>query len=247
MIVFIGMETSGKLRRRFQKLGIETYSCDLLPSDDGGEEMVYSDDSLPLGRHLIGDVFQTLDNLKANDLWPEVAIFHPECTYLTNSAAWAYKDPDFERYPGVGYHQRIKPGTLVGADRRAARDAAIKDWKRIDALPIKRKIAENPAAGALSRHFRKPDQVIQPNWFGDDASKATGLWLWNVKQLTINPDLYVPPRWVCNGSKRLPRWSNQTDTGQNRLSPGEHRWKERSRTYDGIADAIVKAVMEALS
>jgi hypothetical protein len=37
-----------------------------------------------------------------------------------------------------------------------------------------------------------------------------------------------------------PRWGNQTDSGQNRLSPGENRWVERSRTYQGWADAMAK-------
>ena len=86
-IVFVGMETSGVLRRALQSRGIQTYSCDLLPSEDGGEETAYTDDGLPLGRHLVGDVFQTLDNLWANDLWPAAAVFHPDCTYLTRAAA----------------------------------------------------------------------------------------------------------------------------------------------------------------
>ena len=115
MIVFIGMETSGELRRRFQALGHETYSCDVLPSEDGGEG------------HIVGDVFDTLDDMWGNGLWPDLAIFHPSCTYLTNSAEWAYSDPDFARYPGVGYHQKVKPETLVGIERRAAREAALND------------------------------------------------------------------------------------------------------------------------
>src|SRR5690242_19922970 len=99
MIVFIGMETSGALRRRFQALGHETYSCDMLPAEDhGGEEMTYSKDGRPLGRHMVGDVFEQLENMWATDMWPELAVFHPTCTYLTVSAAWAFKDPDFKRY-----------------------------------------------------------------------------------------------------------------------------------------------------
>src|SRR6188768_3977782 len=149
MIVFIGMETSGALRRRFQALGHETYSADLLPSEDGGEEMAYDAEGRPLGRHLVGDVFDTLDNLKANDLWPDLAIFHPTC-----SAAWAFLDGP--------YHQRVKPTTLVGADRRAAREAALEDVRRIMALKVRRKAIENPI-GAIGTRIRKPDQIIQPH------------------------------------------------------------------------------------
>lgn len=53
MIAFIGMETSGALRRRFQARGIETYSCDLLPSEDGGEKMALDDEGRPLVKTLM--------------------------------------------------------------------------------------------------------------------------------------------------------------------------------------------------
>ena len=158
-IVFIGMETSGRLRRAFQARGFETFSCDLRPSQDGGEEMAYSPDNLPLGRHLVGDVFETLEDLRANDLWPSLAIFHPDCTYLANSGAWAFADPDYDRWPGVGYHQRVRPGTLTGAARRAARMEAIATVRRIMELPIRLKAIENPRGGISSR-LRTPDQAI---------------------------------------------------------------------------------------
>lgn len=237
-IVFIGGETSGMFRRRFQAMGFETYSADLLPSEDGGEEMVTSDDRLPLGRHLVGDMFDTLDNLWANDLWPCLGIFHITCTYLTISAEWAFSDPDFERYPGVGYHQKVKPETLMGAARREAREKAKEEFRRILALPIQRKAVENPI-GALSRVMR-PTQIVQPYFFGDNASKSTCLWLTDKDGRPL-PEMKIP----TDPQKRLQgrmvnsreRWANQTDSGQNRLSPGEDRWKDRSRTYPGIADA----------
>jgi hypothetical protein len=241
VIVFIGMETSGMLRRRFQAKGHETYSCDVLPSEDGGEEMAFRD-GLPLGRHLVGDVFDTLENLWANDLWPDLAIFHPSCTFLTNSAEWAFADPDFDRYPGVGYHQRLAPETLWGGARRAAREAALDDVRRIMALKIRRKAIENPK-GAIGSRIRKPDQMIQPNQFGDDASKGTCLWLENLRKL--RPTKQQNGRIVDDGRPQLglfgtgvERWGNQTDNGQNKLPPGPDRWKDRSRTYPGIADAM---------
>lgn len=240
MIAFIGMETSGALRRRLQARGIETYSCDILPSKDGGEEMAYSSDNRPLGRHLVGDVFETLDHMWANDLWPDLAIFHPTCTYLTGSAAWAFNDPDFERYPEVGYHQKVKPGTLTGAERREARDKAVADVRLIAALPIRRKAIENPI-GSLSSMFRKPDQIVQPNWFGDDASKSTCFWLWDLPKL--KPTKRVPGRiveWPRGSGKMVERWSNQTEGGQNCMTPSDDRWQKRSETYAGIADAIAE-------
>lgn len=228
MRIFIGMETSGEFRRRFAAQGHDVISCDMLPAEDGGE----------VGRHIVGDVFETLELLWPS-WWPDLAIFHPTCTYLTNSAAWAFNDPDFERYPGVGYHQRVRPGTLVGADRRAAREAALDDVRRIMALPIRRKVIENPI-GAIGTAIRKPSQIVQPYQFGDDASKATCFWYVGKNgeplpemALPIDPAKRVAGR-IVNG---VERWANQTDTGQNRLSPGEDRWKDRSRTFPGIADA----------
>lgn len=239
-IVFIGMETSGVLRRRFQAMGHETYSCDLLPSEDGGEELVFSSDGLPLGRHMKGDVFDCLANMQATDLWPTMAIFHPDCTNHTVSAAWAFNDPDYDRYPGVGYHQKVKPETLVGSARREQRERDENDVRRIRDLPIERKAIENPTGTLSTRVLGKPQQIFQPNWFGDDASKGTCLWLWNLPPLV--PTKRVQGRtveWPRGSGRFVDRWANQTEGGQNKLTPGPDRWKERSRTYPGPADAMV--------
>lgn len=239
-IVFIGMETSGELRRRFQQAGHETYSCDVLPSEDGGEEMAHRD-GLPMGRHLVGDVFETLENMWATDLWPDLAVFHPTCTNLTGSAEWAYKDPDFDRYPGVGYHQKLKPGTLFGADRRAARDADLDGVRRIMALPIRRKVIENPVGVIGSRIMRATD-ITQPHEFGDDASKKTCWWFLGKDGQTL-ADMIVPRDSAKRVRGRMiggrERWANQTDSGQDRATPADDRWKDRSRTFPGLASSLV--------
>lgn len=244
MRIFIGMETSGALRRRFADQGHDVISCDILPAEDEAET----------GGHVIGDAFDTLEDLRLLGWWPDFAMFHITCTYLTNSAAWAFNDPDYSRYPGVGYHQRVKPGTLVGPARRAARQASMEEFRRVRRLPIRRKVVENPV-GALSQ-IMKPTQIIQPYEFGDDASKATCLWIMDENgeavsdmRLPIDPALRCPGRLVpFERAMRRPRkdgdpefverWSNQTDTGQNALSPDDDRWKDRSRTFPGIADAM---------
>lgn len=92
---------------------------------------------------------------------------------------------------------------------------------------------ENPIS-CISTRIRKPDQIIQPHEFGEDASKSTCLWLKNLPPLV--PTKYVEPRLV-DGKKR---WGNQTDSGQNKLSPSPDRWKIRSKTYQGIADAMAE-------
>lgn len=156
---------------------------------------------------------------------------HPPCTYLTNSAAWAYKDAGFARYPGVGYRQQVKPGTLTGAARRAARADAVAFVLAMASCKIPRICIENPI-GHLSGVLTLPKQTVQPWWFGDDASKATVLWLYNLPRLTATR--HVAPRMV-NGR---PRWSNQTDNGQNKLSPSDDREMLRSLTYPGLAAAM---------
>jgi hypothetical protein len=102
---------------------------------------------------------------------------------------------------------------------------------RLMAAPIPRIAVENPIS-VISSRIRKPDQIINPWQFGHDASKRTCLWLKNLPLLT--PTDIVEPR-IVNGKKR---WANQTDSGQNRLPPSEDRWKIRSETYTGIAQAM---------
>lgn len=97
--------------------------------------------------------------------------------------------------------------------------------------PIEKVVIENPVS-VISSRIRKPDQIIQPYQFGHDASKKTYLWLKGVQPLRHTQ--YVPPR-IVNGK---PRWDNQTDSGQNKLPPSSDRWRMRSKTYQGIADAM---------
>lgn len=140
----------------------------------------------------------------------DLLIAHPPCTYLSVS----------------GLHWNKKDSV-----RREKTESALRDVCRILNYAIPKIALENPV-GCISTRIRKPDQYIQPYNFGHDASKKTGLWLKDLPVLKTT--CYVLPR-VVNG---LPRWSNQTDSGQNRLGPSEDRAKIRSRTYQGIADAM---------
>lgn len=112
------------------------------------------------------------------------------------------------------------------------------DFQTILRAPIAKIAAENPVGVASSR-IRKPDQIIQPNWFGEDASKGTCLWLKGLKPL--RPTFRVPGRmveWPNSSGKMVERWANQTDSGQNRLSPGDDRAALRGITYIGVAVAM---------
>lgn len=94
--------------------------------------------------------------------------------------------------------------------------------------PIEHILIENPV-GCISTRIRKPDCTIQPWQFGHPESKKTCLWLTNLPELQPTDILALPESG---------RWSNQTASGQNKLAPSKDRWKDRSRTYQGIANAI---------
>lgn len=167
----------------------------------------WSCDILPTerpGNHIQDDVLLYLD--KGWDLM----IAHPPCTYLSVS----------------GMHWT----TRGLRDPQLTEDALTFVQRLMDAT-IPRIAIENPIS-IISSRIRKPDQIIQPWWFGHDASKKTCLWLKNLQPLVATN--IIQPR-VINGKKR---WSNQTDSGQNRLGPKPDRWKERSRTFTGIATAM---------
>ena len=142
-------------------------------------------------------------------------IVHPDCTYLCSS--------------GLHWNKRV-PG------RAEKTEAALSFVREMLDAPVKFIALENPR-GCIGTRIRPYSQSIQPNQFGDDASKETCLWLKNLPPLS--PTRRIRGRLVVlpNG-KSVHRWANQTDSGQNRLGPSEDRWKLRSRTYDGIADAF---------
>jgi hypothetical protein len=102
--------------------------------------------------------------------------------------------------------------------------------QRLLNAPVARIALENPV-GCISTRIRKPDQIIQPWQFGHDASKKTCLWLKGLPLLQPTDVLPLPASGVRG---------NQTPSGQNRLPPGPNRWKERSKTYAGIAEAMAQ-------
>ena len=162
MRVLVACEYSGRVRDAFIAAGHDAMSCDLLPSE-------------ATGAHYAGDVFDVI-----GDGW-DLMIAHPPCTYLTIAAEWAYQEVQ---------KKKIKPGTLIGAARHAAREDAIRFVLALANAPIEKIAIENPV-GVLSSRWREPDQFIQPYEYGNDASKKTCLWLKNLPRLT--PTAFAPP------------------------------------------------------
>ena len=153
--------------------------------------------------HFQMDVF---DAIELGGPW-DLGIFHPPCTYLCSS----------------GMHW-----TTRGLRDPKLTEDAVDFVRRLLDAPIEKIALENPI-GCISTRIRKPDQIIQPWQFGHPESKATCLWLKNLKKLIPTNVLEKPESG---------RWKNQTPSGQNKLGPSENRWAERSVTYEGIAKAM---------
>lgn len=98
---------------------------------------------------------------------------------------------------------------------------ALEFVRMLMAAPVERIAIENPVS-VISTKIRKPDQIIQPWQHGHGETKATCLWLKNLPLLV--PSCVVPGR----------------EAMVHKMAPGPDRWKKRSTTYQGIADAMAK-------
>lgn len=104
-------------------------------------------------------------------------------------------------------------------DKQDEQREALDFVKRLLEAPIERIALENPIS-IISSRIRKPDQIIQPWQFGHGETKATCLWLKN-----------LPPLQATNTV-------DGREHRVHRLPPSPERWKERSKTYAGIAEAM---------
>jgi len=168
MKVLVACETSGTVREAFASRGFDTWSCDILPSDDGSN------------RHITDDV----RNVLTMEQWDLLMVAHPPCTRLCNSGVrWLHKAP-----PGKTLEDMwndLDQGAALFADLWNA------DVPRIAVEnPVMHKYGKEKIQAVSSRAFPwKATQTVQPWQFGhdlvgdDNVSKRTCLWLRGLEPL----------------------------------------------------------------
>lgn len=163
--VLVACEESQTVCKAFRSVGIDSYSCDILPCSGGYPEWHIQQDVLPL---INGNCkFTTCDGTihQIAGEW-DLLICHPPCTDLAVSgAAWfAKKRADGRQQASINFFMQF-----VNAD-------------------CKYIAVENPIS-IMSTQYRKPDQIIQPWMFGHPEKKATCLWLKGLPTLTPTNDV----------------------------------------------------------
>lgn len=162
------------------------------------------------GNHYQGDVFDVI-----NDGW-DLMIAHPPCTRLANSGVrWLHKPPT---------------GKTIEEMWEDLKSAAMFYLKLRDAK-IPKKAIENPVMHKYAKAIISPAsrQIVQPWWFGEPEFKSTGFELIGLPELKPTNKLN-PPKL---GTDEHKKWSKV-----HRMPPSAERWKNRSRTYQGVAQAM---------
>lgn len=223
MKVLVACEESQRVCIAFREKGHEAYSCDVVECSGGHPEWHIMQDVIPL---LNGKCeFKTCDGQthKIDDKW-DLIIAHPPCTYLTVAANKYY---NVEKY-GEKAIKRIKD-----------REEAIKFFMNFVNADCEKICIENPV-GVISTTYRKPDQIIQPYQFGDNARKTTCLWLKSLPKLI--PTNVVEPGVILPGGYSVGASANYAvDENGKILSWNDPRTaKARSKTFPGIAKAMAE-------
>jgi hypothetical protein len=214
--VLVGLECSGKVREALRHRGVNAVSCDIQAAEDGSPN------------HRQEDIFGGI----LDEGW-DAAVFHPVCTFLTLAGVrWL-----FDQGPST-------PQVLKGRERWLAMFDAIDDYKRLRDCGIPRIVLENPRMhGYAQRLLGYPKrQEVQPHYFGEPFLKATGFELINVPPLIRTHWLDAPSS--TKEPERYRQWA-QCHQARPTKDPAD-RARERSRTYDGIAEALAAAICRSL-
>jgi hypothetical protein len=225
--VLVACEESQALTNELRLLGHNAFSCDLLPCSGGHPEWHFNNDVFEIIKNQ-GGVLQNGETVNINADW-DMMIAHPPCTYLAVSGAQWYYHPEDKDLPVESRRPHPKH-----PDRAAEREKAIEFFIRIANAPIDKIAIENPV-GVISSAYRKPDQIVQPFMFGDEARKTTCLWLKNLPKLEPTDIVSEGERVYFKSGKSHPKW--YADALSNAKSSEERRTM-RSKTFIGMAKAM---------
>lgn len=216
MNVLIACEESQAVCIEMRRLGHRAFSCDLEPCSGGHPEWHIKGDVLPI---LNGNCeFDTADGTHHTQTgrW-DLIIAHPPCTFLTLAGNKWFKPEYKDRFP----------------EREREREEAVSFFMQFANADCPRIAIENPVC-IMSSRWRKPDQYIEPYFFGEPEKKKTGLWLKGLPLL--KPTNIVEPIIIkCASGANEPRWHMET-----MKLPKEERSKARSKTFPGIARAMAE-------
>lgn len=236
MNVLVACEESQRVATAFRERGHNAYSCDILPCSGGHPEYHIKSnifDVLNPSTHWdflftedgetpewCGIEFNTMDGAyhRVAGEW-DLIIAHPPCTYLTVTGNRWF---NVERYGDAA------------RDRIQKRKDAIAFFMAFVNARCERIAIENPV-GIISTTYRKPDQIIQPYYFGDPFEKKTCLWLKGLPKLFPTNILKPPPRKEFPSGKTMPLWYAEL---WNRSK--DERARERSKTFWGFARAMAE-------
>lgn len=221
--VLIACEESQRTCIEFRKRGFNAFSCDIQECSGGHPEWHILGDVLPILNGRCRITTQDGCNKIIDGKW-DLIIAHPPCTFLTVSGNRWF---NFDRY-GDKAIQRMK-------DREDAVEFFLK-FVNADCDHI---AIENPI-GYMNTHYRKPDQIIHPYYFGDPVRKSTCMWLKNLPLLlktnVVNPDIIK----IGNSTYSGPAFYAKDENGKILSWNDPRTAKERSKTYPGVAKAFAE-------
>lgn len=234
MRILVACEESQAITKELRKLGHDAFSCDLLPCSGGHPEWHFQQDVFRVIKNPRKQKLQIGQYINLKEEWDgkwEMMIAHPPCTFLAVSGARWYYHPEDNTLP---FNKR-RPHPRF-PNRAKDRDEAVEFFKKLCEAPIEKIAVENPV-GIISTLYKKPNQTVHPWMFGDEASKATCLWLKNLPSLVPTNIVGKGERVVLSSGKSLPKWYSDALTQSK--SAAERRTM-RSKTFEGMAKAMAK-------
>lgn len=227
--VLVACEESQRVCMEFRKLGHNAYSCDLLNCSGGHPEWHFNMDVLEVIKNK-GGILENGEKVKIDGKW-DLMVAHPPCTFLAVSGAKWYYHPEDKDLP----IEKRRPHPRF-PNRAQDREDGANFFMALATADIEHIAVENPI-GIMSKRYRKPDQIVQPYWFGDPFSKTTCLWLKNLSPLEptnmVDKGEYVE----LKSGKRLPKWYSDALA---KAKTADERRTLRSKTFPGFAKAIAE-------